>query len=61
VPRERLVLVWAGTGGRERLERELAAFRERLRALGPYRRVAVPAPPPFKAPAEELTHVARLG
>lgn len=56
VPRERLALVWAGWGGRRRLERELEAFRARLRALGPYRRHAAVVPSP-----QEVRHAARVG
>jgi coenzyme F420-reducing hydrogenase delta subunit/NAD-dependent dihydropyrimidine dehydrogenase PreA subunit len=37
VPRERLATVWAGPSGDATLARELAAFRARLRAMGPYR------------------------
>jgi hypothetical protein len=30
-------MVWVGPSGATTLERELAAFRARLRAMGPYR------------------------
>jgi ferredoxin/coenzyme F420-reducing hydrogenase delta subunit len=42
VPRERLVQVWAGDTGERELAHALAALRERLITLGPYRRVATP-------------------
>ncbi len=58
VPRERLALVWAGSRGRHRLERELAAFRARLRALGPHRRRAACTPP---TPSQEVKRATRLG
>ncbi len=44
VPRERLAAVWAGPAGDARLAREIAAFRERLRALGRYRPGAAVTP-----------------
>lgn len=44
VPRERLAAVWAGPAGGARLAREIAVFRERLRAMGPYRPGAAATP-----------------
>jgi quinol-cytochrome oxidoreductase complex cytochrome b subunit/coenzyme F420-reducing hydrogenase delta subunit len=59
VPRERVATCWAGARGGPRLARELAAFRERLRRLGPYRRDGATPPP---APNPEVNDVAyRLG
>jgi ferredoxin/coenzyme F420-reducing hydrogenase delta subunit len=49
VPRERLAMVWAGLSGGTTLAREIAAFRARLHAMGPYRHG--PAPPPASPPS----------
>lgn len=44
VPRERLLTVWAGPSEAPRLERECAAFAERLAGLSPYDKVRPLAP-----------------
>lgn len=44
VPRNRVATVWAGPSGSAQLLRELAAFRARLRELGPYRKGETPPP-----------------
>ncbi len=38
VPRQRITTLWLGRANPATIEREMAAFRARLRALGPYRR-----------------------
>jgi coenzyme F420-reducing hydrogenase delta subunit len=49
VPRERLATAWVGPSDGATLAREIAAFRARLRATGPYRHG--PAPPPAAPPS----------
>jgi coenzyme F420-reducing hydrogenase delta subunit/ferredoxin len=51
VPRSRLALAWAGAAGLRDLERVLAQLRERLHALGPYRRAEAMA-------AQQAAHAA---
>jgi hypothetical protein len=43
VPRERIATAWCGHTGERVLARQLAAFRERLSSLGPYRRAPTAA------------------
>jgi quinol-cytochrome oxidoreductase complex cytochrome b subunit/coenzyme F420-reducing hydrogenase delta subunit len=45
VPRERLATLWLGPTGSRELTKQLAAFRERLRALGAYKRDSAPEAP----------------
>ena len=62
VPRERLVTAWTGPSDKEKLARELAAFRERLRRLGPYRRGGNPPPvAPAPDPREDQNVTYRVG
>jgi ferredoxin/coenzyme F420-reducing hydrogenase delta subunit len=49
VPRERVATVWAGPNGSRHMQRELAAFRERLKALGPWQRDGGAPPDPKEA------------
>jgi coenzyme F420-reducing hydrogenase delta subunit/ferredoxin len=44
VPRERICVHWAGPGAVKARRATIDAFRERLASMGPYRRVAAPAP-----------------
>ena len=37
VPRERICTVWSGMDGRQQLTRDLRAFAEHIKALGPFR------------------------
>lgn len=46
VPRERIAEAWAGITGSKRLQQQLGAFQDRLRALPPYQRQ------PHRAPGE---------
>ena len=59
VPRERVATCWAGPRDATGLAREVAAFRARLRELGPYRRDGETPPP---SPNPEVGDVAyRVG
>ncbi len=55
VPRERVATVWAGPGDGAKLAREVAAFRERLRRMGPYRPGGV-RPPPHEGDAHDAAY-----
>ncbi|MDO8597407.1 MAG: cytochrome b N-terminal domain-containing protein, partial [Sulfuricaulis sp.] len=62
VPRERLVTAWVGPADQAKLACELAAFRERLRRLGPYRRGGNPPPiPPAPDSPEDRNVTYRVG
>ncbi|MBI3569756.1 MAG: cytochrome b N-terminal domain-containing protein [Gammaproteobacteria bacterium] len=62
VPRARLAVIWAGPSGDAALASEIAAFRARLRAMGPYRKGgATPPVSPTPHPQEGQNVSYRVG